>query len=428
MKIKLNNKPKGLTGNIRIPGDKSISHRAVMMGSLAEGVTKISNFLNSQDPKSTVNCMKSLGVKIEGEENNLVIHGVGLKGLQEPQDVLCAGNSGTTIRLISGILAGQNFYSVITGDNSLRSRPMQRIINPLMKMGAEIKGRKNDKFAPLTISGSSLKGTFNELKIASAQVKSSILLAGLFADGETVVVEPGKSRDHTERMLEGMGVSIKKENNTVSVVGGQSLKGININIPGDFSSAAFFITAASIIEGSELILSGVGINPTRTGLLNVLKEMGAFIEVFNQKESGGELTADIKVRGNKLNSVEIGGDIIPTMIDEIPILAVAASAAEGKTIIRNAEELKVKESNRLNTIAVELTKMGADIKELQDGLEIIGKTKLKGNLLNSYNDHRIAMALAVASLIAEGETIIDSWECVDISFPNFIELLNKCIE
>jgi len=424
VKLELHN---SLQGEIEVPGDKSISHRAVMLGSIAEGTTEISNFLDAKDPWSTVNCMRSLGVEIDGEGSNLRVHGVGLQGLTEPQDVLDAGNSGTTIRLISGILAGQDFHSVITGDNSLRRRPMGRIAQPLKEMGAKIDGRNGGNLAPLSIRGGSLKGIEYQLKVASAQVKSAILLAGLFAQGETVITEPGNSRDHTERMLTGMGYPLKKEGRTVTLQGGHSLKGLKIRVPGDFSSAAFFMVAASIVEGSDLTIKGVGLNPTRTGLLKVLKEMGAEIKVADERLSGGEPVADLMVKGSKLRAVEVGGDIIPTMIDEIPVLAVAAAVAEGKTVIRDAAELKVKESNRISTIAQELAKMGADIKELPDGLEISGGRKLKGTVCHSHDDHRIAMALAVASLVAEGETVITSWDSVEISFPGFLDLLKKCL-
>jgi len=417
---------KKLQGKIEVPGDKSISHRAVMFGSIAKGITEISNFLNANDPLSTVNCMRSLGVKIEDEGTILKVHGVGLHGLKEAGNVLDAGNSGTTIRLLSGILAGQKFYSIITGDSSLRKRPMARIVKPLRKMGSVIDGRLNGDRAPLSIRGNRLTGSEHKLEVASAQVKSAILLAGLYADGETVVIEPGSSRDHTERMLKEMGIPVEKKDNIVSIKGGHSLNGLKIRVPGDFSSAAFFIIAASIVPGSKLYISNVGINPTRTGLLKTLSRMGAEIKIENQRNSGGEPVADLFIKSARLKGVKVSGDIIPTMIDEIPVLAVAASVARGKTVIRDAAELKIKESNRISAITQELEKMGADIRELPDGLEIVGKEQLKGAVCDSHDDHRIAMALAVASLAAQGNTTVTSWECVDISFPGFLTLLKKC--
>lgn len=426
MKAELNFVDQGLKGQIEVPGDKSISHRAVMLGSIAEGVTTIENFLDAGDPWSTVNCMKNLGVVIEGEKNSLQIYGKDLYGLQEPENILDAGNSGTTIRLLSGILAGQNFFSVITGDKSLRKRPMDRIADPLRKMGANINGRAGGRYAPLAIEGGKLQGTEHKLTIASAQVKSAILLAGLLAENLTVVVEPDNSRDHTERMLEEMGCCLKKEDKMVTLEGNHSLKPLSIKVPGDFSSAAFFIAAASIAENSELLITNVGINPTRTGFLTALQEMNADIAVLNERKSGGEPVADLLVTSSNLEGIEIGGEIIPSLIDEVPVLAVVAAVSKGKTIIRDAAELKVKESNRLNTIASELNKMGAEVTELPDGLEIKGKKALQGAACESHNDHRIAMALAVASFKANEVVTVDSWDCVDISFPTFLSQLKSC--
>lgn len=426
MKAELNFKNQGLKGQIEVPGDKSISHRAVMLGSIAKGITEIENFLDAGDPWSTVNCMRSLGVVIEGEKSSLQVHGKDLYGLQEPENILDAGNSGTTIRLLSGILAGQKFFSVITGDKSLRKRPMDRIADPLRKMGAEISGRSEGKYAPLAVKGRDLRGAEHKLTIASAQVKSAILLAGLFAENITVVVEPENSRDHTERMLKEMGCPIKKERKTVSIEGKQSLNPLSIKVPGDFSSAAFFIAAASIADNSELLITNVGINPTRTGLLLALQEMNADITILNERKSGGEPVADLLVKSSNLKGIEIGGEIIPSLIDEIPVLAAAAAVSKGKTIIRDAAELKFKESNRINAIASELNKMGADVTELPDGLEIKGKKLLQGAYCDSHDDHRIAMALAVASFKADNKVTVSSWDCVDISFPMFLSQLEKC--
>jgi 3-phosphoshikimate 1-carboxyvinyltransferase len=413
-----------LEGIITVPGDKSIAHRAVMLAGIADGTTRVRNFPAAKDPWSTVECARALGVKIEDRGNGVLdIYGTGPDGLSEPEDVLYAGNSGTTMRLLSGILAGQSFYSVITGDSSLRRRPMGRIAEPLRQMGAQISGRAGGNFAPLSITGGRLKGTYNRLKVASAQVKSSILLAGIFAEGRTVVAEPGSSRDHTERLLNRMGVPVTKEGNIVSIDGGHWPSAIDIDIPGDFSSAAFLIVAATIVDGSRLRIRNVGINPTRTGLLKVLAEMGADITLEHTKDAAGEPVADIVVCSKRLKGIEIGGEIIPTMIDEIPVLAVAASLADGRTVIRDASELKVKESDRISAITRELSRMGASINELHDGLEITGKDCLLGAECHSHNDHRIAMALAVAGVAARGTTFVEGWECVDISFPEFAEKL-----
>ncbi|OPY58922.1 MAG: 3-phosphoshikimate 1-carboxyvinyltransferase 1 [Pelotomaculum sp. PtaU1.Bin035] len=414
-----------LRGTAAVPGDKSISHRAVMLGALAEGDTIVENFLPGEDCLSTIDCFRKLGVEIEGPDNCMVkVHGRGPGGLTEPEDVLNAGNSGTTMRLLLGILAGQSFFSVITGDVSLRSRPMARVIGPLEQMGARIGGRQGGNFAPLAVRGGQLKPFIYSSPVASAQVKSSVLLAGLFADGVTAVIEPHRSRDHTERMLKHFGAAVEISGNTVQVSGHPRLKGQRVIVPGDISSAAFFIVAASIVPGSDITLPGVGVNQTRSGILDVLLEMGAGIELLNQRVEGGEPVADIRVRYNgRLTGVTVEGDTIPRLIDEVPVLAVAAATAEGVTKIRNAAELRVKESDRIATVAAMLGKFGADVEELPDGLLLRGGRPLEGVICESHGDHRIAMAAAVAGLIAYGETVVRGAECIDISFPGFASVL-----
>lgn len=418
---------KRLAGKIQVPGDKSISHRAVIMSALAQGTTSISNFLTAADCLSTVNCLKNLGVKIEGpENNNLIVYGAGAEGLKEPSDVLDAGNSGTTMRLLAGVLASLPFFSVVTGDFSLRRRPMERIISPLTKMGADISGRCRKTRAPLAINGKKLKGIQYKIPVASAQVKSAILLAGLQAEGETSVTEPALSRDHTERMLQHFGVPVSRSGLTVSLRGPCCLRsGGGIAIPGDISSAAFFIVAASIIPSSDITVTGVGINPTRTGILDVLGRMGVKITLQNVREECGEPVADIRVTHAPLNGISIGGDIIPRLIDEIPVLSVACVFARGETVITGANELKYKETNRIEAVVSELSKMGAQITELPDGMLIKGTGKLKGARCNSRGDHRMAMALSVAGLAAEGETVIEDASCIEISFPLFLNVLNS---
>lgn len=412
-------------GEVRVPGDKSISHRALILGALANGHVTIRNLASSADCLSTLRCLRALGVAIEDAGDETVVVGQGLDGLREPGNVLDAGNSGTTMRLLAGVLAGQSFYSVITGDDSLRRRPMARIAEPLRKMGATVLGRDEGRFPPLTIRGGRLKSVDYTLPVASAQVKSALLLASLFAEGETVVREPALSRDHTERMLRAMGVALSQEGTSVRVQGGQSLRAVALDVPGDLSSAAFFLVAAAIVPDSHLVICDVGVNPTRTGALDVLQRMGARLTVANQRESGGEPVADIVVSASRLHGTVIEGDIIPRLIDELPILAVAATQAEGETTVRDAEELRVKETDRLAAIVTELSRMGADIRATADGFVIRGPTRLHGALCHSYGDHRMAMALAVAGLVASGETIIDDTSCVEVSFPGFMEVLKS---
>lgn len=416
-----------LRGTVAVPGDKSISHRAVMLGALADGETVIEHFLPGEDCLSTIDCFKKLGVEITGPEDGVVrVLGRGLDSLTEPADVLDAGNSGTTMRLILGILAGQPFFSVITGDASLRRRPMARVARPLSLMGGWIEGRHNGNLAPLAVRGGGLKPIEYTSPVASAQVKSAVLLAGLFAGGETVVTEPHCSRDHTERMLRYFGADVKVSGSTVRVKGRPRLTGRKVSVPGDISSAAFLMVAASAVPGSDLTLTGVGINPTRSGIIDVLKNMGAGIELQNPREEGGEPVADIRVRyTGKLSGVPVGGEMIPRLIDEVPVLVVAAALAEGKTEIRDAAELKVKESNRIATVAGLLTGFGADVEELPDGLLVRGGRPLRGCACESHGDHRIAMAAAVAGLLAEGETVVRGAGCIDVSFPGFPHVLKS---
>jgi 3-phosphoshikimate 1-carboxyvinyltransferase len=418
-----------LQGCIRVPGDKSISHRALMLGAIAEGETQIQGLLLGEDPRSTAACFRALGAEISELNTELVkVQGIGLGNFQEPIDVLDAGNSGTTMRLMLGLLASHpgRFYTV-TGDSSLRSRPMSRVVKPLQQMGAQIWGRKNNTLAPLAIQGQSLQAIHYHSPIASAQVKSCILLAGLNTEGKTIVTEPALSRDHSERMLRAYGaeLSIDADTNSVTITGGAKLYGQTVIVPGDISSAAFWLVAGAIVPGSDLVVENVGVNPTRTGILEALAMMGANIQLENQREVAGEPVADIRVRSGGLKSCTIAGDIIPRLIDEIPILAVAAAFAQGTTIIRDAQELRVKESDRITVMAQQLNKMGAKITELPDGMEIIGGTPLVGTEVDSYTDHRIAMSLAIAALNATGTTTIHRAEAAAISYPNFTNTLRE---
>lgn len=421
---------RALRGVVRVPGDKSVSHRAVMLGALAEGDTRVENFLTGEDCLATVRCFRELGVEISGPDaqNSLVIRGRGPQGLKEPSDVLDAGNSGTTMRLLAGILAGLPFFSVLTGDSSLRRRPMGRVAAPLREMGAQIWGRQNGEFAPLAIRGGNLRGISYRLPVASAQVKSAILLAGLLAGGGTAVTEATASRDHTERLLRYFGARLEITGRTVSIKGGQRLAGRPLTVPGDISSAAFFLVAAACTPESEITVTGVGVNPTRTGILDVLWDMGADLHVFNEREEGGEPVADLRVRSAPLSGTVIAGDLVPRLIDEIPVLAVAAAAARGRTEIRDAAELRVKESDRLAVLAGELRKFGADVEELPDGLVVRGGRPLRGAVCCSHGDHRMAMALAVAGLLARGETCVAGAQCTAVSFPGFFDVLNSLRE
>lgn len=414
-----------LKGEIEVPGDKSISHRAIMLGAIAEGKTIINNFLHGDDCLSTIRCFRDMGVNISFNENNIVVNGVGLRGLSKPEDTLYVGNSGTTIRLISGILSGQNFDTEITGDNSILKRPMYRVIKPLKKMGANIYG-EDDKFPPLIIKPVKfIKGIKYELPVASAQVKSCILLAGLYSNEYTEIIQPSISRDHTERMLKYFGADIKENGNNISLSPKNKLKGNIINVPGDISSAAFFIVAALVLEGSEITIKNVGLNETRTGILDVLKKMNANIKVDNIRVENNEPIGDIYVKYSNLIATEISGDIIPRLIDEIPVIAVAASLADGETIIKDAKELKVKESNRISAMVKELKKMGVNIEELEDGMVIRGSEKLYCSRIETYNDHRVAMSLSIAALYAKGKSELNEIDSISVSFPNFFDIIKK---
>lgn len=414
-----------LKGTIAIPGDKSISHRSVMFGSIAKGTTEITGFLQGADCLSTISCFRKMGVVIENKNDTVLVHGNGLRGLKAPDSVLDCGNSGTTTRLISGILSGQNFSCTLTGDASIQKRPMKRIIDPLSAMGAQITSIKQNDCAPLQIVGAPLHGIHYHSKVASAQVKSSILLAGLYADGKTQVTEPALSRNHTEIMLRFFGADVTSEGVTASILPAEELYGQKITVPGDISSAAYFIAAALLVSGSELLIKNVGINPTRDGILRVCQSMGADITLQNAVYDSGEPSADLLVRHSSLKATQIGGELIPTLIDEIPVIAVMACAANGTTIIKDAAELKVKESNRIRTVVDNLKIMGADIEETDDGMIIHGGKPLHGGIIESYLDHRIAMSFAVASLIAEGETTIRNADCINISYPTFYQDLER---
>lgn len=418
-----------LVGRVRIPGDKSISHRALMLGALAEGETTIEGLLLGEDPRSTAACFRALGAEIsELNTDRVTVRGIGIGNLQEPIGVLDAGNSGTTLRLMLGILASHpDRFFTITGDDSLRSRPMGRVVKPLTTMGAQIWGRRDNTLAPLAVRGQALQPIHYQSPIASAQVKSCILLAGLMTEGQTTVSEPALSRDHSERMLRAFGAEVIVDPDTISatVVGPAKLHGQRVIVPGDISSAAFWLVAAAIVPGSDLTIENVGINPTRTGILDVLHQMGANITLENERDAAGEPVADLRVRYGPLNGCEISGALIPRLVDEIPILAVAATVAQGKTVIRNAEELRVKESDRLAVMAAALQKMGAQVTEQPDGLEITGPVQLRGADVDSHTDHRIAMSLAIAALVAQGTTTIDRAEAAAISYPDFVPTLER---
>lgn len=422
-----------LQGEITIPGDKSISHRAVILGSLAKGEMVVTNFLPSADCLATVECFRKMGVEIQmtnaeclmPNEGKIIIKGKGLYGLEKPREILYVGNSGTTIRLLSGVLAGQSFETTITGDESIQRRPMRRIADPLMLMGSKVEGRrsKDEIYPPLKISGGKLSAIEYLLPVPSAQVKSAILLAGLYVEGETVVTETIASRDHTERMLEYLGARVKRQGSRISIEGKHEFKGAEIEVPGDLSSAAFFMVAGAVMPNAECLMPNVGLNPTRTGIIDVLHRMGANLGVKDEQIICEEPRGNILIKTSRLKGIKISGEIIPKIIDEIPIIVVAATQAEGITEIRGAKELRVKESDRIATMTSELKKLGAKITELEDGMIIEGPTKLKGATVKSYGDHRVAMALAIAGLVADGETVVEDVECIETSFPGFSKLL-----
>lgn len=415
---------KKMEGRLKPPPDKSITHRALIIGSLSEEEIKIQNPLFSGDTISTMNCLLKLGKRIEKRENQIVIKPGKFK---EPEEILYSGNSGTTVRLLSGLLSGQDFFSILDGDASLRKRPMERVIEPLRKMGAKIYARERDSLLPMAIKGGNLRGITYELKISSAQVKSAIILSAIFADGETVIKENLRSRDHTERMLKWLGADVKVEDKTIKIKGGSKISGGEIIVPGDISSASFFICGALLLKGSKIAIENVGLNPTRTGILEILKRMGAYIKILDLYNQCNEEIGEIEVRYSQLKGVEIEGDEIPSIIDEIPLVSLLATQAEGITKIKGAKELRYKESDRIHAICNSLGKMGAKIEENEDGITVEGPTPLRGGRVSSYGDHRIAMTLLIASLIAKGKTIIDNLNCIEISYPNFIkDLFTLC--
>ncbi|MDI6703171.1 MAG: 3-phosphoshikimate 1-carboxyvinyltransferase [bacterium] len=419
-----------LRGEIKIPGDKSITHRAIMLSSLVEGTTLIKGASLALDCLNTLKAFNALGIETKRDEESLVVHGKGLYGLGEPEDIIDVGNSGTTMRLILGILAAQDFYAVLTGDESLRKRPMRRVIEPLQKMGASLFGRANGNYPPITVKGNpALRPISYHTKLPSAQVKSAILLAGLFARGETSVTESMLSRDHTERMLRYLGVNLERDGLKVIIQGPSYLKGREvISVAGDISSASFLIVLATLVPGSSLWLRDVGINPTRTGIIDVLRKMGGNIKIVGIREECGEPIADIYVEESRLRGVSIGNEEIPRLIDEIPIIAVASCFADGVTKITGASELRVKETDRISAIVSSLRKMGADISELKDGMIIQGGRPIKGGEVESFGDHRTAMSLVIAGLLAKGETKVSDVDCIDTSFPGFVETINSILD
>ena len=410
-------KIKKAIGQIKVPGDKSISHRAVMLGSLANGVTEISGFLKGADCLSTIDCFRKMGIDIDINGENVTVHGNGLRGLKKPDEMLYTGNSGTTTRLLCGILAGQNFDTSITGDASIQKRPMGRVVQPLSMMGAKIE----NEYCPLYITGTKLHGIDYKMPVASAQVKTAIILAGLYADGETVIHEIEKSRDHTELMLSAMGADLTVDNLDITVKPTNDLTAVNVDVPGDISSAAFFLVLGAIMPNSQITVTNVGINPTRTGIIDVLKDMGADITLENVHTSTGETVANITVRSSSLKGTTVGGDIIPRLIDELPIIAVAAVFADGQTVIKDAQELKVKETNRIRAVVDEFNKCGIDITETDDGMIINGGKSIHGADFKTYGDHRMAMSLTVLAQLADGESTLDDSDCACVSYPTFFD-------
>lgn len=412
-----------LRGEISVPGDKSISHRSIMLGAIANGITSVRGFLRGEDNLATMGAFRAMGVRIDDDGQMIAIHGKGLHGLSEPTNVIDCGNSGTTIRLLTGLLAGQAFFSVVTGDQYLRKRPMKRVVEPLSRMGARILGRERGSLAPLAISGGSLNAIGYDSPVSSAQVKSAIMLAGLYADGETSVREPNISRDHSERMFRLFGAKLDTFNNGVTVQGGVELQGGEIDVPGDISSAAFFMVAALITPDSELLIRNVGVNPTRTGVIDILRSMGGRIELLNEREVSGEPVADILVTTSSLRGVDISGAVVPRAIDEFPAICVAAACAEGTTSIRDARELRVKETDRISAMATNLRLLGVRVDECDDGMDISGVERLGGGDLESFGDHRIAMSFCVAGLVSAGSITVNDIDCVATSFPTFFTLL-----
>ena len=419
-----------LKGTVELIGDKSISHRAIMFSSIAKGTTRIKNFLMGQDCLSTIDCFRKMGVNIDINDKEVIVKGVGLRGLKKPNEILNVGNSGTTIRLMMGILAGNEFESTVIGDESIGKRPMKRVTDPLRLMGCNIKGNDDANFTPITIYGGNLNGIEYEMLVASAQVKSSIILASLYADSSSTIIEKSKSRNHTEIMLKSFGADIKSNDLKIDVQPVRELFSVgNINVAGDISSAAFIIAAASIVEGSEVLIKNIGLNETRTGIIDVLEAMNGNFEIIDKRVESGEVVGDLIVRySDKLIGTTIDSNLIPRLIDEIPVIAILATQANGTTVIKDAKELKVKESNRIKAVVDNLKNMGAEIEELEDGMVIKGKTKLKGANIKTFNDHRIAMAFSVASLISEGKLNLDNTACIDISFPGYFDLINNLLK
>ncbi len=410
----------GIKGKMKVPGDKSISHRSIMFGAIASGTTVIQNFLRAEDCISTMTCFKQLGVEITEEGDKVTVHGKGWEGIQEPETILDVGNSGTTARLMAGILAGRPFHSVLVGDESIAKRPMKRVTGPLGLFGADIAGRRNGEFTPLSIRGRKLSPVDYNLTVASAQVKSAMIFAALQAEGVSYIKEPLSTRNHTETMIKKFGGNISNENGLIKVSGGQEFKGTEVEVPGDISSAAFFLVAAAIVPGSSLVLSDVGLNPTRTGIITVLEKMGADINVVKSEDSSDfEARGSISIQASHLKAIEIGGEIIPALIDELPVIALLATQAEGRTVIKDAEELKVKETNRIDAVVSQLKVLGADIESTEDGMIINGKTSLHGGTVDSLGDHRIGMTLAVAALLSKEEVTLKNADAVNISFPSF---------
>ncbi|MBC2046933.1 3-phosphoshikimate 1-carboxyvinyltransferase [Listeria booriae] len=410
----------GLNGTIRVPGDKSISHRSIMFGALANGTTTVSNFLKGEDCLSTIGVFRALGVRIEEFPDKIVVHGTGWDGLKRPDETLDVGNSGTTIRLMLGILAGRPFDATLEGDASIAKRPMGRVMLPLREMGAILEA-KDANFAPVKVTGTKLQPMTYTLPVASAQVKSAIIFAALQADGETTIIEKEKTRDHTEQMIRQFGGAITTDGLTIRVNGGQEFQGQNVVVPGDISSAAFFIVAGLIIPNSKIRLENVGLNPTRTGIIDVVKEMGGKITVEQTSKAGDEPAGTVIVETSDLKGIEIGGDIIPRLIDELPVIALLASQATGKTVIKDAEELKVKETNRIDAVVTELSKMGVALVGTDDGMIIEGNQILHGATVQSYGDHRMGMMLQVAALLADSDVTLEKAEAINVSYPSFFE-------
>ena len=408
-----------LRGTVTVPGDKSITHRALILGALAQGHTQITGYSRGEDCLNTLGVIRGLGIDVQEIPEGLDVTGKGLWGLTEPANVLDCGNSGTGLRLLAGVLAGQRFFSVLTGDASLRSRPMGRVVKPLRQMGATITGRRGGDLAPIAIQGGALQSVVYESPVASAQIKSCVLLAGLFVDGTTTIKEPMKSRDHSERMLTYLGIPVRVDGCTVQIDGQQPFDGKPITVPGDISAAAFFLVAASIVPDSEVLLTGIGLNPERTGILDALSAMGADIAILNTREESGEPVGDLRVRATRLTGTTIGPELIPKTIDELPILCVAAALADGETRITGAQELRVKETDRIHAMAIELARIGVVVEEQPDGLVIQGGSTLRGALCQSYGDHRVVMSLAIAGLVAKEPVVIEDVDCVETSFPGF---------